>query len=281
MVKIITDSAADFEPRELEKMNIACIPLTVTFGDEEYQENINLTKEQFYQLIDETGAFPKTAQASPQNLLDLLEGAKANGEEAVYITLSSELSGTYQSAIATARLAESEECYVVDSLNATGGQRLLVQHAVALRDQGKTAAEIVSAVEALRGRIVLYACMDTLEYLYRGGRISQTVYKIGSLAQVKPIIRVFEGRVEVPAKAMGMRKGMDMMCKHLEQQIPDESFPLYVMYTGDRTNAETLRIRLAELGYEVPDTRLINVGAAIGSHIGPGACGLVYVEKEV
>ena len=86
--------------------------------------------------------------------------------------------------------------------------------------------------------------------------------------------------MEVPAKAMGMRKGMDYLCKRLEQQVPDENFPLYVMYTGDRTNGETLRGRLGELGYQVPDSRVINVGAAIGSHIGPGVCGLVYVEKE-
>ena len=280
MVRIITDSAADFEPRELQAMKIHCIPLTVYFGDAEYQENVSLTKDQFYDLVKTTGEFPKTAQASPQILIDLFEEVKEAGDEAVYITLSASVSGTYQSAVAAKRLAESDSCYVVDGMNATGGQRMLVEYAVKLRDQGKTASQIVAAVEALRSRVVLYACMDTLEYLYRGGRISQTVYKLGSLAQVKPIMRISEGKVEVPAKAMGMRKGMDILCRQLEQQPADDAFPVYVMYTGDKTNGTLLRDRLVDAGNSIPEERVINVGAAIGSHIGPGACGLVYVAKE-
>lgn len=261
-------------------MNITCIPLTVFFGETEYQENVNLTKDLFYKLLDETGEFPKTSQAAPQILMSILEEAKASGNETIYITLASALSGTYQSALMAKEMLEYDDSYMIDSQNATGGQRMLVEYAVKLRDAGKTAAEIVSAVEALRHRIVLYACMDTLEYLYRGGRISHTVYKLGNLAQIKPIIRVApDGSIEVPAKAMGMRKGIDFLCKRLEQQ-PDDAFPLYVMYTGNRSNGEILADRIRAMGIAVPDSCIINVGAAIGSHIGPNACGLVYVAAE-
>ena len=280
MVRIITDSAADFEPYELQRLNITCIPITVMLGDAEYQENVNLTKDQFFELLETTGASPKTAQPSPQILTDLFEEAKTAGDEAVYITLSSALSGTYQSAVMIKEDADSDACQVLDSRNATGGQRLLLEYAVRLRDQGKNAAEIVEAVAALRERIVLYACIDTLEYLYRGGRISRTVYKIGTMAQVKPIIRVSEeGAVEVPAKAMGMRKGMDFMCKRIEQQKPSTEHNLYVMYTADRTIGQSLAKKVRELGYEVPEERIIQVGAGIGSHIGPNACGIVYVAE--
>ena len=279
MVRIITDSAADLEPKEYEQLGIRCIPLTVSFGDQSYQENVNLSKTEFYELLA-AGETPKTAQASPQLLLDLFEAAKEAGEEAVYISISSAISGTYQTACATRQMADYESCYVVDSRNATGGQRLLVEYAAKLRDEGKTAQEIVTALEELRDRIVLYACIDTLEYLYKGGRISQTVYKLGSLAQVKPIIRVSpEGAVEVPGKAIGLRKGMDMLCKRLEAQKPAQDFPLYVMYTADRTNAETLAEKFRELGFEIPPERIIPVGAAIGSHIGPNGCGMVYVSE--
>lgn len=280
MVKIITDSAADFEPWELAEKKIACIPLTVIFGDAEYQENVNLSKALFYRLLEETKTAPKTAQASPQILMDLFQEAKKQGDEAVYITIASAISGTYQTACVTRQLAEYGGCYVVDSRNATGGQRMLVEYAVKLRDEGKTAAQIVAGVEDLREKIVLYACIDTLEYLFRGGRINHTVYRLGTLAQVKPIIRVAEdGRIEVPAKAMGMRKGMDFLCKRLELQKKSPDFPLYAMYTGNRAGGEALAKRLRGLGYDVPDSRIINVGAAIGSHIGPNACGLVYVEE--
>ena len=273
MVRIITDSAADFEPRELEQLNIAFIPLKVMFGDAEYEENISLSKDRFYELLLANEDLPKTSQASPQILMDLFEEAKAQGEEAIYITLSSALSGTYQTAMMTRNMVDSENCHVFDSRNATGGQRLLVEYAAKLRDEGKSAAEILTALEDVRERIVLFACIDTLEYLYKGGRISHTVYKLGTLANIKPIITVEQdGGIGVPAKAMGMRKGMDMLCKHLVN--PDPNFPVYAMFTNHRNVAETLAQKMGN----VPADRIIQVGAAIGSHIGPDACGFVYVK---
>ena len=280
MVRIVTDSAADFSPAELEQKNIICIPLKVLFGGEEYEENINLSKDQFYEKLLVSEGFPKTSQAAPAVLAGLFEDAKAAGDEIIYVTLSSALSGTWQSAMFIKEDMGYDKAFVVDSRNATGGQRMLVEHAVRLRDQGKCAAEIVDEVEALRERIVLYACINTLEYLYRGGRISHLSYALGTLAQIKPIIHVDHmGRVDIPAKAMGMRKGMEHLCKQADAKNPDPDFPLYVMYTNDRSVAETLAVRLAEHGQAVHPDNIIQVGAAIGSHIGPSACGLVYVGK--
>ena len=281
MVRIITDSAADFEPAELENFKIACIPLSVRLEDREYRENIDLSKDQFYELLASTGAMPQTSQPSPDLLYDQFKAAKLAGDEAVYISISSAISGTYQTALITLEDVECDDCYVVDSLNATGGERLLVEYAVRLRDEGKTAREIVAALESVRDKVVLFACMDTLEYLYRGGRISQTVYKLGTMAQVKPIIRVSEeGTIEVPAKVMGMRKGMDQMARRLETQKPDPSHKIYVMYTGDRTIGETLAQKIAAQGYEIPGDQIVQVGPVIGSHIGPGACGIVYIVES-
>ena len=279
MIRIITDSAADFEQAELAQKNILCIPLNVRFGEADYQENINLSKPQFYELLESTGEMPKTAQPSPQLLLDLFEDAVRAGDQAIYITLSSALSGTYQTACMALEDLGKDGCYVLDSRNATGGQRMLVEYAVKLRDSGASAAEILEKVSVLRDRIVLYACIDTLEYLYKGGRISHTAYALGNLAQVKPIIRVTEeGAITVPAKAMGIRKGMDTLCKYLGTYVPSPDFPLYVMYTSNRSVAETLAEKFRKLGCEIPDDHIIGVGAGIGAHIGPNACGMVYVE---
>lgn len=280
MIRIITDSAADFEPAELEKLNITCIPLPVRFGDQEYHENVDLSKDRFYDLLMSSSDLPKTSQASPQILLDLFEEVVRTGDEAIYVTLSSALSGTYQSALMTKNIVDSTRCHVVDSLNATGGQRLVLEYAVKLRNEGKTAAQIVEAVETFRSRIVLFACIDTLEYLYKGGRISQTVYKLGTLANIKPIIAVEpDGSIGIPAKAMGMRKGMDYLCKRAEGRPADPEFPIYLMYTNNRFAAQTLASRLEADGISVPEDRIIQVGAAIGAHIGPNACGLVYVAQ--
>ena len=281
MVRIITDSAADFEPQELELLNITCIPLVVSFGEQSYQDGVELNKAQFYEKLLASDTLPQTAQPSPALLEEIFNQAHEAGEEAVYITLSSGLSGTFQTARMICGDLDFDGCYVVDGLNATGGQRMLVEHACRLRDAGKTASEIASAIESLRSRVRLYACLNTLENLYRGGRISHTVYKVGSMAQIKPIISIdTDGKVAVPGKAMGMRKGMDTLCKYLDTHQPDLDFPVYLMYTNQRSAAETLGTRMEAHGHSIPADRIIGVGAAIGTHIGPDACGVVYIEKE-
>lgn len=280
MVRIITDSAADFEPWELEQLNITCIPLTVMFDEKEYLDGVDLTKDNFYTLLLNSQQLPKTAQASPQILTELFEDTHRRGDEAIYICLSSALSGTYQTALMTQSMLGFDSCFVTDSRNATGGQRMILEYAAKLRDEGRSAAQIVSALEEIRHRVVLFACIDTLEYLYKGGRISHTTYKVGTLANIKPIIKVNqEGQIEVPAKAMGMRKGIDYLCKRLEQFPVDDDFPFYVMYTNNIEVGRELAQKLASFGRNVPDDHIIQVGASIGSHIGPDACGLVYITK--
>ena len=281
MIRIITDSAADLSPAEYKNRNITCIPLTVMFGENEFRENVNLSKDQFYELLLSLEVPPKTAQPSPQCLMELFESAHESGDGAIYIPLSSGISGTYQTALMTKNMLGYDDCHVADSLNATGGQRLIVQHAAKLRDEGKSADQIIAGIEDIRSRICLFACIDTLEYLYKGGRISQTVYKLGTLANIKPIVTVEpDGTIGIPAKAMGMRKGMDILCKHAAARPADPDFPFYVMYTNNRDVARDLAKKLKTAGISVDEDHIIQVGAAIGSHIGPDACGLVYVAAK-
>jgi len=281
MVRIITDSAADFEPEELQRLNITCIPLTVSFGDEVYQENVNLSKTRFYELLLGSEHFPQTAQASPQILMELFENARDCGDEAIYITISSAISGTYQTACMIRDEVGCDRCHVLDGKNGTGGQRMLVEYAARLRDEGKTAAEILAGVESIRGRITLYACIDTLENLHRGGRISHLAYTLGSIANIKPVISVLkDGSIGIPTKVMGMKKGMQYLCQQVEKHPRDENHPFYVMYTNNRAIGETLAEKIRALGIDVPPERIIPVGAAIGTHVGRDACGFVCVEQE-
>lgn len=280
MVRIITDSAADFEPAELENKSIICTPMKITFGNEEYTENVNLTKAQFYEMLMESGDFPKTSQPSPYDFEQVLKPAMEAGDEAVVITISSALSGTYQNAVLVKNMLEYDGCYVVDGLSATAGQRILAEHAAKLRDEGKAAAEIADELTKLRGRIEIFACIDTLEYLYKGGRISHTSYTVGSFVNIKPMITVSrEGRVEVAAKALSMRKGIKNICAHMEKVKPDSAYPIYLVYSHNRKNTELLAEALRGAGYDIEESRLVNIGAAIGAHIGVGACGVIYVSK--
>lgn len=142
MIRIATDSAVDFEPAEFEKYRIDCIPLSVNFGEREYKENIDLSKEKFYELLGKTDELPRTAQPSPQVFIELIEEAKEAGDDIIIILLSSGISGTYQSALAIKEMVGYERCFIVDSKSATGGQRMVVEYAAKLRDEGKSAEEI-------------------------------------------------------------------------------------------------------------------------------------------
>lgn len=280
MVKIITDSAADFEPAELRELDITCVPMQISFDNETYKENVNLTKDEFYRLLSERDEFPKTSQPTPYEFEEILKENMANGDETVVITISSALSGTYQSASLTKDSLEYENCYVVDSLSATGGQRLLVEYAAKLRDEGKSASEIFDKLMSVRDKITIYACIDTLEYLHKGGRISKTAYAVGSFANIKPIIYVSkEGKVEVAAKALSMRSGINSVYKKTEKIVPDTDYPVYIVYSNDRKNAEILAKTAVKHGFEIPPERIVNIGATIGAHVGSGACGLIYVAK--
>ena len=279
MVHIITDSAADFEPQELEKLHIDCVPMQVNFKDKEYKENVNLTKEEFYIML-EKGDYPKTSQPSPYDFEMAMKKSKEAGDECVVVTISSNLSGTHQSAYLTKEMLKCDNCYVVDGLTATAGQRILVEHAVKLRDEGKSAKEIADVLENLKGRIKICACIDNLEYLYKGGRLSKACYTVGSFANIKPIIYVsHEGKVEVCAKALSMKKGIATVCKRFEEFKLDMEYPIYIVYSNKKANGEHLRQAISSCGCEVPDDNLVNIGATIGAHIGSGACGVVFVSK--
>lgn len=280
MIRIITDSAADYEPNELIKKNITCVSMKIAFGSTEYQENISLSKDQFYDMLIDGEEFPKTSQPSPFDFENVLQDFKDAGDECIIITISSALSGTYQNATLTSKMLEYDSCYVIDSLNATGGQRMLADIAVNLRDEGKTACEIVNIIETLKHKITLKACIDTLEYLYKGGRLSKTAYTVGSFVNLKPVIEINnEGKVEVCSKTLSIKKGLKAICNSIENNKPDSDYPIYIVYSHNKKYADVLVQNLRNLGFEIKDENIFNIGATIGAHVGPNACGYIYVSK--
>ena len=279
MVRIITDSAADFEPQELKKHNITCVPMQISFDVNEYKENENLTKTQFYELLENSESFPKTSQPTPHDFEVLLEGFMENGDECIIITISSALSGTYQNAFLVKNMLDYKNCYVVDSLNATAGQRLLVDYAVKLRDEGKASKDIFDELEILKTKVKLYACVDTLEYLHKGGRLSKTAYTVGTLANIKPVIRISEeGKVEVSSKAMSMKGGISTVAKKLQTYTPNLNYPIYIVYSNNRKNGDLLLEAIQKHEFEISPQNIINIGATIGAHVGSNACGVVFVS---
>ena len=280
-VQIIVDSTADFSAKEIEKRQITCIPMTVTFGNEQYTDGVDLTKEEFFVKLVNEKEFPKTSQPSPAKFAECFEKAKENGDEVVAILVSSTLSGTVQSAMIAKNMTEYDDVHIVDSNTVTLGIRLLVDRAVRMRDQGKSAAEIVERLEELKGRVRIYAGLDTLEYLQKGGRISKTAASLGRLAGIKPIVTIDEeGKVAVCGKQRGNKNVFRQIIKFVEAEMPDENYSVYFLYSADKKNCISFIQTLQKNGLDFGKIKTREIGPTVGSHIGPGAFGIVYVANK-
>ncbi|MBQ7886746.1 MAG: DegV family protein [Clostridia bacterium] len=281
MIRIITDSAADFSAGELRTHSLTAIPLQIVFGSDTYEDGVTLTPEIFWTRIM-SGENPKTSQPTPDAFLSVFEEAKAAGDSVVCVLLSSGLSGTVQSATLAKSMADYDEIYIVDSLQAATAEKLLVMRACQLRDENKlSAAEIAAELERFSKRIRLYGCLDTLDYLARGGRIPQAAASLGSLVQLKVLITISpEGKVGLAGKGMGLHRASAGVLKLIQQHKIDENYPVMPLYTYNPDNCRSFIKKLNQAGIACKDDELNPVGATIGTHVGPGVFGLVFVEAE-
>lgn len=279
-VRIITDSSSDIVNPEHPALTV--VPLSIAFGTTVYADGVDITHEQFYELLVEGDTLPTTGQVTPYAFSQAIEAAQADGSEVVIITLSSKLSGTYESAVAAAR--EATGVYVVDSKNVTVGQRILVDYALHLVDEGMGAAQIASELESVRERIHLIALLDTLEYLRRGGRIPSAVGAVGELLAIKPVIAIVDGEVAILGKARGSKNGRNLLRQQIEKAgAIDFSMPVILGYTG--LSDKLLRKYTAdnqdlwEGHFEGGELPIHSIGATIGTHAGPDAIAVAYFSR--
>ena len=278
MVKIITDSASDFDPNELKKLMIDCIPLSVNFGDEEYKDNVTLSKDEFFDKLKNTTETVKTSQPSLHDIVEEFEIAEHSKDGGVAIFMSSKISGTANTAQIACDMIGCKNVYVIDSLTASAGQKLLVEYAVKLRRQGKNSKEIYEEIEHIKTKISLIACLDTLEYLHNGGRVTHTKAMLTTVARIKPVIRLNCGDVELLAKSFSIKRGIKSLAERLEREELNPHFPVYVMYSDNESLANDLKSDIKKLLPNVNSVETVKVGAVIGSHIGTNACGLAFVK---
>lgn len=278
MVKIITDSASDFEPNELKELMIDCIPLSVNFGDEEYKDNVTISKDEFFDKLKNTTETVKTSQPSLHDIVEEFEAAEHSKDGGVAIFMSSKISGTANTAQIACDMIGCKNVYVIDSLTASAGQKLLVEYAVKLRRQGKNSKEIYEEIEHMKTKISLLACLDTLEYLHNGGRVSQTKAMLTTVARIKSIIRLSGGNVELLAKSFNIKRGIKSLAERLEREELNPHFPVYVMYSDNESLANDLTSDIKRLLPNVHSIETVKVGAVIGSHIGTNACGIAFVK---
>lgn len=281
MIRIITDSAADFEHSESEKLGISTIPLAVYIDGREYKDDFLHSKERFYRLAKLSKDLPKTSQPSPYVYECALKKARDNGDSVVIITVSSALSGSYQSAVLARDLLGYKDCYVIDSKSASAGQKLVVKEALRLRNNGFSAKEIADFLLKFIKKIMIFACIDDMKYLYGGGRHTNAAVLLGSTGRIKPVISVTEsGSVAFEAKTIGMRHGMNHMLLSLKKYGIDSSYPLYIMHTNSRNLALYFSKLIISKGISFDEGGIVSVGSVVGSHIGEGSIGIAFVKKE-
>lgn len=279
MIRIMIDSGSEYLPKEAQAKGIEVLPIVTNVGGNDYSDGFDLGRDEFFELLEETGQFPTTSQITPHVFATKFKEALDAGDEVIAIILSSALSGTYQNACMAQAMVGNEGIYLIDSLTATYPISIMADYAAKLRDEGMPAAQIVEAIEELKGSAKVIAMVDTLEYLQRGGRIPKAAAKIGEAAKLKPVISVTEkGDLAMISACLGRKRAFDTIMKQLESIEIDDRFPVYAIYSYGTKNCERLEVRLQEAGITVTERR--QIGYVIGSHIGPNACGVVYVEKK-
>lgn len=276
-VRIVVDSTADVTEDVRKRLTV--VPLNVSFGQELYIDGVTITHREFYEKLSTSRTLPTTSQPSPDAYARVFEAAKAAGETLVVLTVSSGISGTWQSAMIAAQ-DYPENVHIVDTLHVANGMGILAEYALGLADQGKSAQEIVDAITQARNDVEFYALLDTLDYLQKGGRISKTVAFAGGLLSLKPIVCMKNGVLEMKGKARGSRQGSNLMAKEILAAGIDFDRPYLLGYTG--MTDEHLRRFVTDTSSVWGETpvRTVPLCSVVGTHAGPGAVVVAFFKKN-
>lgn len=277
-VQLIIDSASDLTKEQADALGLIFMPLKTIFGEEEFLDGITMSHRQFYEKLIESGCMPTTSQIPPHEYKTVYRKIKENGDTAVVITLSSRLSGTFQSA--NIALDGYEDCiFPVDSENVCLGEQILVKLACRLRDSGSSAAAIAAELDRRKKDVRVVALLDTLEYLKRGGRISKTAAFAGNLLSIKPVISIVDGEVAVLGKARGSKNGNNMLMEEVRKSGGiDFSLPYCLGYTGLDDSMLQKYITDSRQLWEgfAKELPISTIGSTIGTHAGPGGICVSY-----
>ena len=279
-IRFLTDSTADILPQEAAQRDIDVVPLKVLFGETAYRDGIDLDHPPLYQMLSQSKALPTTRQPTPDDFLPYFERARDQGDHLICALLSSQLSGTVQSAQIAREMCGYEHIYIIDSTLAIVALRAMLDLGEQLRSQGMSAPDIAAQIEAAKSRMRVFGIVDTLEYLHKGGRMSTSVAVVGSLLRVKPIITLKDGVLGLVGKGVGTKGSLAGMLKQVGDDIhPDPRLPIYYGYSGDDTLCRQF-VPLMEEKFGPHGQEIRSIGCVIGTHLGPNAAVVAYLEQD-
>lgn len=277
-IRIITDSTVDIADKYSDLFTV--VPLTVTFGEKDYIDGVTITKQEFYQKLISGPDLPKTSQATPAVFAEVFRKLQEEGDEAIVITVSSRLSGTYQSACIAAE--DFPNVRVVDSKNVSIASGVLAEYALRCAEDGMGLNELADHLTKKREEVGLVAMVDTLEYLKRGGRISGAAALAGGVLGIKPVVTARDGELAVLGKARGSKKANNLLIEQIRKNGVDFSMPLLLGYTGLSDDMLQQYIRDSQCLWKghVNDLDCVQLSSVIGTHAGPGAVAVAYFKSD-
>lgn len=269
-VVIFTDSTSDFSLAEAKSLGVEVASLKVAFGNEEFIDKVTITNDEFYEKLRASKTLPKTTLVSPQTFIELFN--KHPNDEIVGIFISSELSGTFQSAVIAKYELGRDDIYLVDSGTSSLGLAMLVDEAVKLRNEGKDASRIFSAIDMLKEKVRIIAAVDTLEYLVKGGRLPASAGVVGSILNIKPILLVSEGKITPISKSRGMKNAVKEIHKIYKNLEPNTEMPIIFAHAGNSANLHSIKSEF-DLSFIA---RILTIGSVVGTHSGPGVVAVAF-----
>ena len=276
-VKIVTDSAQDFEPSILEKMGITVVPLTVHFGEESYRDGYEIRGREFYEKLTSSAVIARTSQPSPWEFQQVFQQLTEDGSSVVTILLSSALSGTYQSAVMAKDALPDRQIAVIDSKSASGMYGMMAILAQEMAERGATFDEIVAAVNRMVEEGITVFSVDTLDYLARNGRIGKAQHLLGSMLNMKPILSLDdEGYVVAKERIRGRNKVIPRMVDIVLERLGEQELYVCVSHANSSEEAAKLKEQAQDL-LNIQRLFETEIGAIIGTHTGPGTLALLAI----
>lgn len=273
MIKIVTDSTADVPKELLERYDIRVVPINIQFGMETYQEGIDIDRPTFFRKLEE--AMPTSSQPAPGQLVEVYRELAEDGHSIISIHVTSKHSGTYQSALLAKSMLPEAEIEVFDTLSISIGTGYQVLAAARAAEEGKSMGEIIQILEGIRSRMYLHLTPATLKYLQKSGRVGRLAGALGSLLNVKPVIKVEDGTLELFQNVRTRSKAIDRLVELTEEAVgTTEPVKLGIPHAQVPAEAEKLRERL-ERTFNCDEMHVVDLACSLTVHGGPGIIGII------
>lgn len=281
MLRIVTDGAVDMPVEWYREFEINRIPINVHFGEKTYLQDVELSLDEFYKLVDEKNSpFPKTSQPSPHQFVEYYKKIAQPGDTILSIHITSKLSGTYASAVAAVdEVKDKFKVVPVDTLGGTMGTGFMCRTARQMERAGKSVDEIVRHLESIRSKVQIILTLDTLEYARRSGRVGTLSAALASVLNVKPIALLKDGIIEMVDKVRTRKVALERVLEMAKNAYGDQPVYLAVVHARDLASGQTL-LDEAKKRFNVKGTVLTDLSISLAINFGPGTVGLVLYPAE-